>query len=343
MKHKTALVRRAQALRLSICAMLVLLCAGQSRASVFGDVRGVVFDPQHRAIAGANLRLRSKSSDFAQDMQSAPTGDFLFRAIPIGEYTLTIEAKGFKSIEQSLTVVSGNAPVLYFFMTIAPVSQRVDVIEKPEAPRTDSPTPTTLIRRQEISHTPGSDRTNSVAFITTYVPGSYLTHNQLHVRGGHQVTWLIDGVPVPNTNIADTVGAQFDPKDIDYLEVQRGSYSSEFGDRTYAIFNVAPRNSFERQREAELLLTYGNFNQTNDQFNFGSHTERLGYYGSITFNRSDYGLETPTEVVLHDQTNGGGVFGSLIFNLNPKDQLRLVSGARRDFFQVPNDTNNQAL
>src|SRR5207302_9747341 len=130
--------------------------------------------------------------------------------------------KGFKSIEQSVTVISGNAPVLHFFMTIAPMSQRVEVIVNSETSRTDSPTPTTLIRRQEISQTPGSDRTNSLAFITNFVPGSYLTHNQLHVRGGHQVTWLIDGVPVPNTNIADTVGAQFDPKDIDYLEIQRG-------------------------------------------------------------------------------------------------------------------------
>ncbi len=341
MKHKTTIIYCARALRLSICAVLVLLCAGQSRASVFGDVRGIVFDPQHGAIAGANLRLRSKSSDFAQDMQSAPTGEFLFRAIPIGEYTLTIEAKGFKSIEQSLTVVSGNAPVLHFFMTIAPVSQRVDVVENPEAPRTDSPTPTTLIRRQEISQTPGSDRTNSLAFITNFVPGSYLTHNQLHVRGGHQVTWLIDGVPVPNTNIADTVGAQFDPKDIDYLEIQRGSYSSELGDRTYAILNVVPRSGFERKREGELLLTYGNFHQTNDQLSFGSHTKRFAYYSSVNFSRSDYGLQTPAVLVLHDQTNGLGGFTSLIFNLNPKDQLRLVTGARRDFFQVPNDRDAQ--
>src|SRR3989442_1545073 len=150
MKHKTTIAWSARALSLSICAMLVLLCAGESRASVFGDVRGIVFDPQHQVIAGANLRLRSKSSDFTQDMQSAPTGEFLFRAIPIGEYTLTIEAKGFESIEQSLTVISGNAPVLHFFMTIAPVSQRVDVVENPETARTDSPTPTSLIRRQEI-------------------------------------------------------------------------------------------------------------------------------------------------------------------------------------------------
>src|SRR5207237_1318801 len=177
MKHKTTIIYCARALRLSICAMLVLLCASQSRASVFGDVRGIVFDPQHGAIAGANLRLRSKSSDFVQDMQSALTGEFLFRAIPIGEYTLTIEAKGFKSIEQSLTVISGNAPVLHFLMTIAPVSQRVDVVEDPEAPRTDSPTPTSLIPRQEISQTPGSDPNNSLGIIPNFLPGSYLTHN----------------------------------------------------------------------------------------------------------------------------------------------------------------------
>ena len=55
MKHKTTIIYCARALRLSICAMLVLLCAGQSRASVFGDVRGIVFDPQHRARAPYRL------------------------------------------------------------------------------------------------------------------------------------------------------------------------------------------------------------------------------------------------------------------------------------------------
>ena len=38
--------------------MLVLLCAGQSRASVFGDVRGIVFDPQHGANTNVVLRAR---------------------------------------------------------------------------------------------------------------------------------------------------------------------------------------------------------------------------------------------------------------------------------------------
>lgn len=329
--------------RMILCAVFVFSCVTQSRASAFGDVRGIVFDPQHHAIARASIRLHSRSSDFSQTMQSNASGEFLFRAIPIGEYTLTIESVGFNSLEQPVTVISSNAPVLHFYLAIAPVSQHVEVVASDATTGTDSPTPTTLVSREEISRAPGASRTNSLAFITNYVPGSYVTHNQLHVRGGHQVTWLIDGVPVPNTNIADTVGAQFDPKDIDYLEVQRGSYSSEFGDRTYGVFNVVPRSGFERNHEAQLLLSFGNFSQTNDQLGFAGHTKRFAYYTSLNGNRSDYGLATPTASVLHDRSNGFGGFASLIFNPNTRNQLRLATNVRRDFFQAPNDRDAQDL
>src|SRR6266576_3858825 len=121
--------------------------------------------------------------------------------------------------------------------------------------------------------------------ITDFVPGAYLTHDQLHLRGGHQVSWLIDGVPIPNTNIASNLGPQIDPKDIAALEVQRGSYSADYGDRTYGTFNVAPRTGFERSNEAELTLSAGNFYQTDDQLNFGGHTNRFAYYASLNGNR----------------------------------------------------------
>src|SRR5207244_2522938 len=161
--------------------------------------------------------------------------------------------------------------------------------------------------------------------------------------GGHQVTWLVDGVPVPNTNIADTVGPQFDPKDIDYLEAQRGGYSSEYGDRTYGVFNVIPRTGFERTREGNLVMSFGNFHQTNDQVSFGSHTNRLAYYFSLNGNRSDYGLQTPTKEVLHDQAGGFGGFASIVYNAGLNDQLRFVTSLRADQYQVPNDASDQAL
>ncbi len=46
--------------------------------------------------------------------------------------------------------------------------------------------------------------------------------------------------------------------------------------------------------------------------------------------------------ILHDQQNGIGGFGSLIYNADPKNQLRLVTSLRRDFYQIPNTPEQQA-
>ena len=94
------------------------------------------------------------------------------------------------------------------------------------------------------------------------------------------------------------------------MEVNRGSYGAEFGDRTYGVFNIVPRTGFERNNEAELFLTAGSLYQTNAQLSFGSHTERFAYYASVNGNRSDLGLQPPVSEVVHDATNGYGGFSS---------------------------------
>ncbi|HYJ90958.1 MAG TPA: carboxypeptidase regulatory-like domain-containing protein, partial [Pyrinomonadaceae bacterium] len=323
------------------CAVLIVVGSSSAFATVFGDIRGSVRDQQNNVVAGANITLNSRSSQFRRKTQSDHSGNFVFRSIPIGEYDLTIEQTGFATEKRIVSVVSDHLLDVNIELAIAPVTQSIDVAAAPDETLLEAPRPTTLIDRNQIESTPGADRTNSLGMITANVPGSYVTHNQLHIRGGHQVSWLIDGVPVPNTNIADTVGAQFDPKDMDYLEVQRGGYSAANGDRTFAVFNVIPRNGFERDREAEFVASYGNFRRAEGQFNFGDHTRRFAWYGSVTANRSDYGLATPTADVLHDSENGFGGFASLIFDATPRDELRLVTAVRRDFFQVPNDRDAQ--
>ena len=161
-------------------------------------------------------------------------------------------------------------------------------------------------------------------------------HDQLHVRGGHQTTWAVDGVEIPNTNIASNLGPQIDPKDIDYLEVQRGSYQADQGDRTYGVFNVVPRTGFERDNQAELIASGGSYGQTNDYLSVGSHTERFAYYASVNGNRSDLGIATPVAQVIHDAEDGYGGFSTLIFNATPDDQFRFVFSARHDSYDIPN-------
>jgi hypothetical protein len=321
----------------AICAAIIF--ALPLRAEIFGTVHGIVHDPQHRPIPDANVELKAQHSDWAQHAKTNENGEFEFNAVPLGEYTVTVTVANFQKAEQSFVLTSGSSPVLHFGLALASVTENTVVTGEPVGATPDSATPTTLLNRQDVQETPGADRTNSLAIITDYVPGAYITHDQLHIRGGHQTSWLIDGVPVPNTNIASNLGPQLDPKDFDYMEVNRGSYGAEFGDRTYGVFNLVPRTGFERNNEAELVLSGGSFYQTNAQLSFGSHTQRFAYYASVNGNRSDLGLQPPVPQVVHDAENGYGGFGSLIFNVNPSNQLRLVTSLRRDYYQIPYDPN----
>ncbi len=208
---------------------------------------------------------------------------------------------------------------------------------------TDSVTPTTMLSRLDIQQTPGADRTNGMEMVTDYVPASYVTHDMLHMMGGHQVNWLIDGVPIPNTNIATNLGPQIDPRDIDYLEVYSGSYDADYGDRTYGVFNIAPRTGFEYNRECDLVFTGGNFYQTDNQISCGDHSQRFAYYVSLNGNRSNYGLQTPVPQVVNDAVNGFGGFGSLIYNPDAKNQFRVVGSLRRDYYQIPIDPDPNSM
>src|SRR5437763_614329 len=251
--------------RWRVCLWFVSLPCWMTFGAVLGSLRGVVHDPDHLPIPNATIVVQSVTSDYELKGETGPSGDFLFTTVPVGEYVIEIQRTGFVRERQSITVNSSSTPILHFPLRIAQQTEMVDVSESDNAVNAASTTPTTTINRQDVQRTPGADRANSLAMITDYVPGAYLAHDQLHVRGGHQVEWLVDGVPVPNTNIATNVGPQFNPEDIDYLEVQRGGYSADYGDRSYGMFNVVTRSGFERNRQAELVTSYGSYNGTNDQ------------------------------------------------------------------------------
>jgi outer membrane cobalamin receptor len=315
----------------------ILLLSASLSATIFSSITGLIHDPQHRPVQGAKVTVQAENSTWSQSVTSDSFGQFRFDNVPLGSYVVKVEVEGFVIQEQKLTLASGSEARLHFPLTVAGSRESVQITEAVESLNPASSTSTTLLTREQIEGTPGATQTNSLAMITNYVPGAYLVHDQLHIRGGHQVSWLLDGVPVPNTSIASNVGPQFDPKDIDNLEVQRGGYSAEYGDRTYGVFNVVTRSGFERNRQAEIVTTYGSFNNTNDQISFGDHTERFAYYGSVSGYRTDLGLETPVPQVINDQAAGLSGFTSLIFNKDANNQFRLIASARGDHYQVPID------
>ena len=321
----------------SLAAILMLFLSAPALATVFATVHGVVHDPQHRPVAGAQVTLQSADSAFSLHAVSDAQGEFELSQAPIGVYRLEVKANGFGVVKETLTVASGTNPMLHVPLPLASVSTTVVVQGSLALSPTDSVTPTTLVTRQQIDETPGASRTLGMQMITDYVPGSYMTHDMLHMRGGHQTSWLIDGVAIPNTKIGSNVGPQIDPKDIDQLETQRGSYTAEVGDRTYGVFNVLPRNGFAYNREGELRVSGGNLGSGETQLSMGNHSAKTAWYASLTGSRSNFGLATPVAGIFHDATNSGSGFLSLLRNQTSRDQLRLDAQYRQDFFQIPYD------
>lgn len=326
-------------LRRTLLYLAPLLAAPLVYAALLGQVQGIVHDPTHRPIAGANIVLRAVHSDLFFKTETNSDGAFSIQAVPPGIYTIVVSSDGFATMEQTITVTSSGSEILHFPLEVASVRQTAEVRAEPQTVNPDSVTPTTMVSRAEIEETPGADRTNSLAMITDYTPGAYMSHDMLHMRGGHELNWMIDGVPIPNTNIASNIGPQIDPRDIDTVEIDRGSYGADLGDRTYGMFDVIPRTGFETSRQGEFVTTLGSYYQTDSQLSLGNHTERFAWFGAVNGNRSNDGLMPPIEKPVHDAENGYGGFTSLIFNENPHDQLRFVGQLRTDYYQIPYDPN----
>jgi outer membrane receptor protein involved in Fe transport len=283
------------------------------------------------------VSLRAAHSDLTFDVVADRDGIFRVSSVPLGEYVVIVSDPGFENYRQPVTVNSETTVDLHLQLAVATVHEAVTVQGEAQAANVDSVTPETLITRADIADTPGADKTNSMAMITDFVPGAYMTHDMLHMRGGHELNWLIDGVSIPNTNIASNVAPQIDPKDIETLEVDRGSYNASLGDRTYGMFNVVPRSGFDGIRDGELVLSAGSFLQTNDQLTLASHTNKFAWYTSLNGNRSDYGLSPAVSQPVHDAANGYGGFGSIIWNRDAADQFTVNGQLRTDYYQIPID------
>ncbi|HEV2730514.1 MAG TPA: carboxypeptidase-like regulatory domain-containing protein, partial [Terriglobales bacterium] len=104
-------------IRVALLAILPLL-ASTAGASILGSISGLIHDPQHRPVQGAQVTLRSTTSDWSKSATSDNAGEFRFDSVPLGDYRVTVELAGFATQAQKLTVTSGHDARLHFPLTI---------------------------------------------------------------------------------------------------------------------------------------------------------------------------------------------------------------------------------
>jgi hypothetical protein len=143
------LFRKKETFLRRLAGFLAIFCflygATVVRATIFGNVKGVVHDPEHRPIQDAIVTLKADNSDWQQTQKSTDTGEFEFTVVPVGNYTAMVVVSGFQKEQQSVVVRSDTSPVLHFELALASVTQTTVVNGTPVVALTDTVTPTTML------------------------------------------------------------------------------------------------------------------------------------------------------------------------------------------------------
>ncbi len=245
--------------RCYVCILVMFMCAAAQETAV---VRGVVHDAQHRPIAGAQITLRGAGA--TRTVTGDAEGEFRIEGLAAGAYTIEASSTGFRAATQTIEVTAARSPVVHLQLDLAPVTSSIEVSSRLAA---QTSTVETNVSATEVLETPGADQTNSLAMITDFTPGAYMVHDMLHMRGGHQVNWFFDGIPVVNTNIAANVAPLINPKNVQELEVERGGFSERIRRPHLRLFQRRDALRLRAQQRSRVILSAGNFYSTDDQFN----------------------------------------------------------------------------
>ena len=106
---------------------LVVVALPLAAQTGLGIVRGTVQDVSKAVIPGAKVSLTSSSTGVVRNAESSSVGIYYFGAVPIGSYTLAVEAQGFKKWSGTLEVLAGQTVAIDPTMEVGSLESTVEV------------------------------------------------------------------------------------------------------------------------------------------------------------------------------------------------------------------------
>lgn len=305
-------------------------------ADVYGSVSGDVVDNNNRPVAAAAVKLTAPDES-AQSTSTDTTGHFRFAQVPFDTYTVRVEAASFAPAESIVTVLSGSAATVTFHLSVKTIGRVVTTSTAVTA--SGQPVSVNVISEKTIAALPNG---NSLQRVVQTVPGIVaFSYNEPVARGFHGVTYEIDGVPLPQT-AGQYFSEVLDPRDIDRLEVFTGAMPAEFGgQRQGAVVDVLTKsaNQFTGPDGGTLSLTGGTYSSAGASLDQVAGSGNFRAFLNLNMFRSGRGLDSPTSIPDHDNSNQSDGFIRLLFSPAARDTLAFDYSAQYAAFQIPIDTN----
>jgi outer membrane receptor protein involved in Fe transport len=316
------------------CAAVVSLAfALPASADNSGAVRGSVSEAG-KAVAGATITLRSPQGA-PLTTKSDAQGRFAFPRVPYGRYLLSASGAGAEADQDVDVATDAIIDLDLHLRPLKEIGKTGTTVTRGPA---GDPVAVNTLTQAQIAAMPDNQSLNSL--IET-MPGIVkFSYNEPVAHGFHGLQYEIDGVPLPfatTSNFSEVL----DPRTIDSLEVFTGAFPAEYGGaRMGAVVNITSKRATDLNAGEQGSLTIGGGSYANAQ---ASLTEAVTEGTTRIFftaneERNSRGLDSPTEIPEHDNTNQSNQFLRTITNIGAHDSLAFDGSNNYAAFQIPINT-----
>ena len=231
-----------------------------------GSFSGTIADKSGSGVAGATVIATSQQTGMTREGKADTSGHYLVPLLPVGIYTIRVDAAGFQSVEsKDLKLQVDEARELDFSLVPATVVTTVQVAGDAVAVETANPSLGQVITSQQVSQLPLNGRdfvqlaTLTAGATAETNPNSFFTagsDSEVAARGSFSLSiggsrpnstdWILDGVD-NNELTAGGIGIYSSIDDIEEFKVLTYTYSAEYGTRagpTVLVTTKSGTNAF---------------------------------------------------------------------------------------------------
>jgi hypothetical protein len=228
----------------------ILLLAGLSHAqNIAGTITGVVEDPSGARVIGATISAVNQATNVRYSSTTTEAGIYVIPELPLGDYTVTVEAGGFKKSVRSDLPLGADARLrVDVRLELGGGTETVTVSGAVQLVESERATVGGSFTRETFDALPiGRDPLNALALI----PGSTAALNGFATgvfNGGHEETtdYKVDGAAATFATTYRAGSGQPIEEMVEEVVLQSGNYSAEFGrgSSQITVNTIAGTNQF---------------------------------------------------------------------------------------------------
>jgi Carboxypeptidase regulatory-like domain len=153
-----------------LTAAFLLVCSRCSAQIATAELSGNVLDSTGAAIPNANVTATNVATSIAHTAVSGKSGEYVITDLPPGDYTLTVEASGFRKLEQTGVSLEVNQQArVDLALQVGQAAETVSVTGHPPLLEAESSSVGTVVNQQLVNQLPLNGR--NFVQLATLTPG----------------------------------------------------------------------------------------------------------------------------------------------------------------------------